>query len=77
MSNLGRFDESQKDEADGVHNALGIFENIFELKPSICIDAARQGLFEWLLKRIKVCDFIIILKMKMKIILFTKGERPL
>ena len=54
MSNLERFDETQKDEIDGVHNALGIFENMSELKPSICIDAAKQGLLQWLLKRIRV-----------------------
>jgi beta-catenin-like protein 1 len=54
VSNLERFDEAQKDEVDGVHNALGIFENMSELKPSICIDAAKQGLLQWLLKRIRV-----------------------
>ncbi len=54
VSNLERFDETQKDEVDGVHNALGIFENMSELKPSICIDAAKHGLLQWLLKRIRV-----------------------
>jgi beta-catenin-like protein 1 len=54
VSNIDRFDEAQKDEADGVYNALGIFENILEIKPEMCIEATKQGLLSWLLKRIKV-----------------------
>lgn len=51
---MDRFDETQKDESEGVYNALGIFENIFEIKPEMCIEATKQGLLGWLLKRIKI-----------------------
>ncbi|XP_063706532.1 beta-catenin-like protein 1 [Culicoides brevitarsis] len=53
-SNLDRLDESVKEEADGVHNTLAIFENLLEMKPEMCIEAAEQGLMQWILKRIKV-----------------------
>ena len=32
----------------------GILENVFELRPEICVDACQQGLLTWILKRIKV-----------------------
>ena len=32
----------------------GIFENVFELRPEIRVEACQQGLLTWLLKRIKV-----------------------
>lgn len=53
-SNLDRLDETVKEEADGVHNTLAIFENLLEMKPEMCIEAAQQGLMQWILKRIKV-----------------------
>lgn len=33
---------------------LAIFENLLETKPELCIEAGKQGLIQWLLKRIKV-----------------------
>ena len=54
VSNLERFDEKNKDEADGVHNALAIVENIIEVKPLISLDSTKQGFLQWLLRRIKV-----------------------
>lgn len=71
---MERLDETNKDEADGVHNALGIIENICEFKPSMCLDAAKQGLLQWLLKRIRVKKSEIIqfndkLSLKMIVIL--------
>jgi beta-catenin-like protein 1 len=54
VSNLERFDEKNKDEAEGVHNALAIVENIIELKPNLNLDSSKQTLLQWLLKRIKV-----------------------
>lgn len=30
-----------------------IFENFFEYRPNLCVDAGKQGLMNWLLKRIK------------------------
>lgn len=54
ISNLERFNESIKEEADGVHNTLSIFENLLEIQPEICVEAATQGLINWILKRIKI-----------------------
>ncbi|XP_017785386.1 PREDICTED: beta-catenin-like protein 1 [Nicrophorus vespilloides] len=54
VQNLDRLDETVKEEADGVHNSLGIVENLTELRPEICNEASKQGLLQWLLKRLKV-----------------------
>lgn len=54
VQNLDRLDETVKEEADGVHNSLAIVENLTELRPEICVDAAKQGLLQWILKRLKV-----------------------
>jgi len=54
VSNLERFDEGNKDEAEALHNALAIVENIVEVRPSLNLDISKQGFFQWLLKRIKV-----------------------
>lgn len=40
--NLDRLDESNKDEADGVHNTLAIFENLFEVRPTLCSTAGQN-----------------------------------
>jgi len=53
VHNMKRFDETQKEESDGVHNSLAIIENMTEFKPEVCSLAGEQGLIEWLLKRIK------------------------
>ncbi|KAB7495961.1 Beta-catenin-like protein 1 [Armadillidium nasatum] len=53
VHNLHRLDESQKIEADGVHNTLGIVENLGELRPEICNEAGPSGLLPWLLKRLR------------------------
>jgi beta-catenin-like protein 1 len=53
VQNLERMDESVKEEANGVHTTLGIFENIMELRPAVVVDIGKQGLIPWLLKRIK------------------------
>ncbi|RMB95709.1 hypothetical protein DUI87_27822 [Hirundo rustica rustica] len=53
VQNLERLDESVKEEADGVHNTLGIVENMAEFRPEMCTEAAQQGLMQWLLKRLK------------------------
>ncbi|XP_015516996.1 beta-catenin-like protein 1 [Neodiprion pinetum] len=54
VQNLERLDESVKEESDGVHNTLAIFENLLEFRPDLCVDAGKQGLLQWLLRRIKV-----------------------
>jgi beta-catenin-like protein 1 len=32
---------------------IAIFENLLEFRPDLCIDAGKQGLMQWLLRRIK------------------------
>lgn len=32
----------------------GIFENLLEIRPELCVDAGKQGLLQWLLKRVRV-----------------------
>ncbi|XP_057668415.1 beta-catenin-like protein 1 [Diorhabda carinulata] len=54
VQNLERLDESVKEEADGVHNTLSIIENLTELSSEIVVEAVKQGLLAWLLKRLKV-----------------------
>nr|XP_022905974.1 beta-catenin-like protein 1 [Onthophagus taurus] len=54
VQNLDRLDENVKEEADGVHNTLAIVENLTELRTEICNEASKQGLLQWLLKRLKL-----------------------
>ncbi|EZA50155.1 hypothetical protein DMN91_001553 [Ooceraea biroi] len=53
VQNLDRLDETIKEESDGVYNTLAIFENLLEFRPDLCADAGKQGLMQWLLRRIK------------------------
>lgn len=43
VQNLDRLDESVREESDGVHNSLAIFENLSEIHPEICKEATTQG----------------------------------
>ncbi|XP_053695176.1 beta-catenin-like protein 1 [Sabethes cyaneus] len=54
VQNLERLDESVKEEADGVHNTMAIFENLIEIKAEIAKEVAEQGLMQWILKRLRV-----------------------
>jgi beta-catenin-like protein 1 len=54
---LERFDETVKEESDAVHNIMGIFENLTEFRPEMCIEIAEQGLLAWILKRLKVKQY--------------------
>nr|CAD7201384.1 unnamed protein product [Timema douglasi] len=54
VQNLERMDENVKEEVEGVHNTLAIFENLIEFRPDVCSDAAKQGLLQWLLRRLRV-----------------------
>lgn len=54
---LERFDESVKEESDAVHNIMGIFENLTEFRPEMCIEIAQQGILAWILKRLKIKQF--------------------
>ncbi|XKL60497.1 hypothetical protein PGB90_007554 [Kerria lacca] len=53
VQNLERLDEFVKEESEGVHKTLGIFENLIEFVPEKVEDIAKQGLLNWLLKRLK------------------------
>uniref|UniRef100_A0A8R1E1D7 Beta-catenin-like protein 1 n=1 Tax=Caenorhabditis japonica TaxID=281687 RepID=A0A8R1E1D7_CAEJA len=46
-----RLDESIKDEADGVHNALGVVENMIDFRDEINEECVKHGFVVWLLKR--------------------------
>nr|CAG4643843.1 EOG090X03ST [Lepidurus arcticus] len=50
---LERLDESNREEADGVHNALGIVENITEMGAEVSKQAGDPSLLSWLQKRLK------------------------
>ncbi|XP_062562192.1 beta-catenin-like protein 1 [Armigeres subalbatus] len=54
VQNLERLDETVKEEADGVHNTLAIFENLMEIKSEIAKEIAEQGLMQWILKRLRM-----------------------
>lgn len=34
-------------------SCAAIFENLLEFRPELCVDAGKQGLLQWLLRRIK------------------------
>ncbi|CAB3407769.1 unnamed protein product [Caenorhabditis bovis] len=51
VSCFERLDENNKDEADGVHNALSVVENMIEFRDEIIEDCVKQGLVIWMLKR--------------------------
>merc|ERR1711894_97943 len=53
VQNLEKLDESVKEESDGVHNTLSIVENMTEFRPEVCVEAAQQGLLQWILRRLK------------------------
>ncbi|PIK43406.1 putative beta-catenin-like protein 1 [Apostichopus japonicus] len=53
ITNLERLDDNVKEEANGMHNTLGITENILELAPDSCAEVAQQNLMQWLLKKLK------------------------
>ncbi|XP_038208612.1 beta-catenin-like protein 1 [Zerene cesonia] len=54
LHNLARLDEQVPDERDAVHNTLGIVENITEFRPELCVEVAKQGFMQWILKRLKM-----------------------
>jgi len=54
VQNLERLDESVREEAEGVHATLAVFENLVEFRPAACGEAAEAGLIQWLIKKLKV-----------------------
>ncbi|XP_066584208.1 beta-catenin-like protein 1 [Prorops nasuta] len=53
VQNLERLDEAVKEESQGVYNTLTIFENLLEFRPDVCVEAGKQGLMQWILRRLK------------------------
>ncbi|XP_064466463.1 beta-catenin-like protein 1 [Ornithodoros turicata] len=53
VQNIERLDETIKEESEGVHNTLAIVENLTEFRPDLCVQAAQQGLMQWILKRLR------------------------
>lgn len=51
---LDKLNDQVREESDGIHNILAIFENLVEFKPEICKDAAEAGFLTWLIKKLKV-----------------------
>lgn len=54
---LEALDEKNEDEAKGLHNILGIAENLVEADPELADHAFTQGLLAWILNRLKVRSF--------------------
>ena len=53
IDNLSRLDEASDEQAEGVHNVLGIVEHLIELKPALAdVIVAQTNLLKWLLKRV-------------------------
>jgi len=53
-TNLERLDETVKEESEGVHNTLAIFEHILEFLPDISDQVATAGFLPWILKKLRV-----------------------
>ena len=54
---IERLDEKNEDESKGVHNVLGIVENLVEIEPELANETLKQGFLLWLLNRIKIRSF--------------------
>lgn len=54
---LESLDEKNEDEAKGLHNVLGIAENLVEADPDLAEHAFKQGLLLWILNRLKIRSF--------------------
>lgn len=51
-------DETVQEESQAIHNILGIFENLIELKPSVAEDCVNKTeVFKWLTDRIQKPEF--------------------
>ncbi|XP_024891549.1 beta-catenin-like protein 1, partial [Temnothorax curvispinosus] len=54
VQNLERLDETVVKEDTGVCLTLEFFDKLLEFRPDICADAGKQGLMQWLLRRVKI-----------------------
>lgn len=58
VQNLGRLDESNSEDSDGVHATLNVLENLLDFRPSISVDLSQKtGILKFLLKRLKPKKF--------------------
>jgi beta-catenin-like protein 1 len=58
VQNLGRLEESNAEDADGVYGTLNVFENLVEFRPSLSITlCTKTGIIKFLLKRLKSKKF--------------------
>ncbi|GAB5365653.1 hypothetical protein AAMO2058_001076400 [Amorphochlora amoebiformis] len=55
VANLDRFDETQEEDKQAVHNTLGIFENLMEYAPEVAAIklSTETKIMDWLLKRLR------------------------
>ncbi|KAH8848820.1 Beta-catenin-like protein 1, partial [Schistosoma japonicum] len=53
MQDVSRLDETKKNEADGLHETLGIVETLLEIRPDMNMTIANQGIFSWRLRRLR------------------------
>ncbi|VDN56641.1 unnamed protein product [Dracunculus medinensis] len=51
QQSIERLDESVRDEADAIHNALSVVEAVLDYNPDYADKCVEQGLFTWLLRR--------------------------
>lgn len=58
MANLGRLNEEEDTDTQGVFHILGVFENLLSFMPPLADQvAAETSLLPWLLKRIAVKEY--------------------
>ena len=58
VANLGRLDEKEEGDSRGVHNVLGVFENLISFMAPIADQIVSETtLLPWLLKRVEVKEF--------------------
>uniref|UniRef100_F1L3Q7 Beta-catenin-like protein 1 n=1 Tax=Ascaris suum TaxID=6253 RepID=F1L3Q7_ASCSU len=51
QQSIEKLDDNIKDEADAIHNALSVVENVLDFRPAYAEQCVNQGLFTWLLRR--------------------------
>ena len=65
VQNLSRLDESNEEDAQGVHSSLGCIENLVEVRPNVAVLVCeRTHMLKFLLLRLKVmaayCDITLL-----------------
>ena len=53
IQNLDRYDESNAEDAAGVHNTFAVIENVLESKPDAYKNFTGEGILSWIFKRLK------------------------